>query len=221
MIGNFKNYKAKSRKRIYCGASGGGKTTLAIADIHAALKQYDYVFVFDDEGQFADRLPAYLCTTEDECVRAIAGKFVCFNPDEMFDDTEAGFKWFCEWVFNFSCAHRGTKLMVFDELQTYLDTHPARWLTHPFAKCCGKGRWRGLDVFAICPTISELNPKFRNQITEIVAFQHEDERAAEHVLSKGIALEKLKALRDGEFFTWTKRREKNAPAFRPGKVVLK
>ncbi len=210
----FTNYRHKPLKRIYCGSGGGGKTTKCIADMLAA--DYDFVFVFDDDGQFAERIPAYPSTTREECVRAIANGSVCFNPGEMFEDAEDGFKWFSEWAFNFSCQVPGRKLLVFDELQVYLDPHPGNWRKNPFAKVCGKGRWRGLDIFCIAPTLNELNPKFRGQLTEIVAFYAEDAAFAQHVVSKGIPLAELQSLKDGEFLHW----KKGVRGFTRGKVKL-
>ncbi len=211
----FLNPRHKSRKFFYSGASGCGKTTKAIADFLAS--NYDFKFVFSDEGQFELRTGAVASFTRHEIFRALSNTgTVCFNPSEMFEDLEEGFFWFCDLVYQFCSEFKGTKALLADEIQTYLPTHEAKWKGHPFALYCTKGRNRGADVFAMAPSVSDVNPKFRGQITDIFAFQQLDLDFAKHVVRKGIPLDVLTTLKPGEFCYWNK----NQRGYKRGAIQL-
>lgn len=220
----FQSYGHQSSKILWTGGSGTGKTSMVlervraafIAQKHRARKRYDHIFVFDHEGQFSDRIPAVAVTGPEMCVRAIAGGAVCFDPSEMFPgDWQTAFDWFCRWVWDFSGAQPGTKLIVADEIQDYLPHAPARYAAHYFSKICGAGRRRGVDSWAIAPMTKNLCPTYRGQLTEIYAFGQADTTAADDLLNLGISMETLLALPPGEFVHW----QKSAPLQR-GKIRL-
>ena len=213
--GDYQDRAHEAQFVLWSGISGTGKTTHAIERMKSDKPRFK--FVFDHEGQVADELGAYLCTTADECRRAIAGGCCLFDPTEMFDgNLHAGFEWFAQWVWNFSCSYRGTKSFWADEINDYIPHAPAKFEVHPMQRIMGRGRRRGIRFFGISPALQLLNTTFRMQFTEIYAFQNPDPQCADFLVQRGVPFEQLERLRDGEFIHLDVKRR----IIKPGKVKL-
>ena len=107
-----------SVKVVCVGTSGTGKTTLFMRLI--ARVRADWVFIYDHkDGDMSRRWGVPSCSSADDLFEAVgAGKrTVVFNPHEMFPgDSEAGFGFFCRFVWEVGRELRGVKLLIADEL---------------------------------------------------------------------------------------------------------
>lgn len=174
-----------------------GKSTLAARLIH--LWQADIIFIYDwQEGEFADRLGAFLCTTPAEVAHRIeqGQRIICYDPQiEMDDDYEeklaANFKWWCKMVMEVCSQLPGEKLVVVDEnhdLQSaYKLPSGQRWLVT-------KGRRKRINTILMASGANGLHNTVRNNLSELYCFRCTDENALEYPASLGIDKEQIKTL---------------------------
>jgi hypothetical protein len=230
MNGKFENgiYQDEAHancKKFFVGCTGTGKTTLAVQMIREQIEAeyYDYIFVFDYEGQWARRFNSERVTRLDYAIAALEQSGgVFFDPTAIFNgDLWTAFKWFSQWVWDFSGMVPGNKLLICDDFPDYTPKGNDPYMEHPLSKIAGAGRRRGCDIFALCRNVVEACPLFRGSFSDYFAFQQPDEKCAKNVAGFGFDFQRVLSLKTvpeqyGEYLHLVKA----TGAVTEGKIVL-
>lgn len=190
------NFAHVPTKELITGTSGSGKTTLLLKRVRESKARYR--FIYDQEGQLAARLGCRPAFTVEDLNRQILSGVCLFNPSRMFDDTDQGFDFFCDYTFELSGRLKGPKLFVSDEIQDHIET-----TTCPvyIRRIMQKGRWRELDVAAISQQPNEIHNKVRNQFNVVTTFQQCDDCAVVYLKKAGIDPAEVFALLPGQYIS--------------------
>lgn len=194
------NRKNPARRVLIIGQSGVGKTTHFEKLIRKSNAEWE--FIFDPEREFADEFGGALCETPEQLAEATAkGGTICFSPEAMFgEDFEAGFAFFCDFVFDFSSRTKGKKVLGTDELQDLIDSHNC---PPEFLKILRLGRRRGIDFVGITHAPNLIHNRVVTGMTEFHAFRIIPTKAAFATLGDiGFDAEKIAALPDFTFEGW-------------------
>lgn len=198
----YQDFAHPNFKLGFTGATGTGKTTLALRLIREWITsgKYDYIFVFDFERQWAKRLGVEATDRIDYAVASIGQSGgVCFDPTRIWNgNIHKAFAWFCEWYWNFCGAFPGDKLLIADDISDYLPKDD--YLNHPMSKLMGAVRRRGGDIMALWRMSTEVSATFRGNFSEYYAFQQPDADCAKNISRLGIPLHGLQQLLPGEYF---------------------
>lgn len=162
------DYSLPSNITLVFGAPSTGKTSFAfryLLNAPAACR-----FIFDDQGQAAKRLQLRACHTDNDCEKALASRWVCFNPHLMFPGAklEKGFQWFCHWVYEVSKRGPGRKIFFVDELWQWQD--PRSGIPPQLETVLRTGRIEGLDFLTCTHCPRDYHVKIRSWVTEWVCF---------------------------------------------------
>ena len=187
----MQNFDHPSCKVLITGTSGTGKTTLfekLVRKEKARLK-----FVYDHQGEFSHRFDIPAITDPEEMLEKTSkGGWVVFDPIKSFPGkSQAGFDFFCEYVFSIAPTVPGRKLFCCDELQKLTDTS-----TEPekFLVLCETGRRFEIDIFCIGQAPNRIHNAIRNQLTEIYTFRQSDKNALNYLTDNGFDPEKIRNL---------------------------
>ena len=188
-----------------------GKTTLAARVVH--LHPADLVLIYDwQEGEFARRLGAPLCTTREEVAHRIeqGHRVVCYDPQIPFEDEieerqQEDFAWWCKMVMEVAAHFPGIILAVIDENHDLMTAHkmPAaeRWLL-------SKGRRRRIDTLLVAAAANAIHNSGRNQISELYCLGCVEKNALDFPASLGLDPDEIKALPPTHFIHWDRRSRK-------------
>lgn len=190
-------------KQINVGQSGTGKTLLANEFI--LVSNYDFYFIFDHEGQFAERNKLASAFTVAQMIAQLKRqRFVVFNPSEMFVDMGAALNWFACWVYKFSERHRGTKLFFCDEIQDVVD--PRRDCPFWVKRMLVSGRNKELDFLGTSLQYNMVHNAIRGQATITVAFLTDEPLALKDLVVRGFKAHEVASLKPGEYILRDKRK---------------
>ena len=182
------------------GSKGSGKTTFALrflANTPARMR-----FVFDYEGEFAERLSLPWIGTPDEFAGAFEDGWLCFNPHRMFPDDEvSAFGFFCELALKYSRALDGRKLVVIDELMRYVSPQK---VPKALKDIVWIGRRAGLDGVFLAQQPNQLHNLIREQLTEIVTFRTFTENSLETLREFKFDVKEVESLAPHEWIARTK-----------------
>jgi len=159
------------------GPQGSGKTRLALTLL---VNQPAKVrFLFDYEGEFSARLNLPACSTPEEMAAALETGWVCYNPHVMFppkpkarksdpSQNQLAFEFFCRFVFKYSEAMDGKKIVVVDELQYHITPH---CVPESLRDIVQRGRRRGINCIFISQQPNGIHNLIQEQLTEVFCFQ--------------------------------------------------
>jgi hypothetical protein len=201
-------------KLIAVGASGSGKSKFVSEWIDKCLDRdtYDYYFVLDHEGQFAQRHKIPAAFTWSQWLAQIKKtRFGVFNTSEVFPDSKKAAAAIAHYVYRISCFLPGKKLLHMDELQDLTNTDE---LALPIQKCFTSGRNRGLDFIGSGIQYNLINNVIRAGATQTVAFTIDEPNALKHLADRGFDIEEIRRLPRGSYI----QRNKNDGSEVRGKV---
>jgi hypothetical protein len=191
-------HNAKRKRILLAGESGTGKTTFGLRYL-VSNTDLTCRFLFDAEGEFADRLNLTPATTEEECNLAAEDGFVVFDPDgEFAGEHEKAFAWFCSWVFAKSSSMPGEKILFVDEVWMYCSPNA---IPKPLAVCIQTGRKRGLATMFATQRPNRLNEAITNGVTECVVFRLQGDNALKTLAGIGVDVDEIPSLPDGAFLS--------------------
>lgn len=182
----------KAFKLLITGKSGTGKTTYFTKFIFAS--KYERIFIFDHQGELSLVMGETPLFTVEELVSAVERKsrFILFDPSRLFPgETHQAFNFFCEWCYEVSNALPGEKIFACDELQKMVGTSDMPW---ELALLLETGRRAGLDAVFISQQPNIIHNRIRNQLCEIVTFQHIDANAIKWLEEAGMNGEEIRNL---------------------------
>jgi hypothetical protein len=188
---NVQKFDHPSMKILVTGTSGTGKTTLAqklLKSERAFVK-----FIFDHQGEFSQRFHIPAIRDMDELIEKTSkGGYVCYDPLDSFPgQSQMGFEFYCDYVFNVSQALGGRKIFFCDELQKLTDTgnEPVEFLT-----LCETGRRFQIDIICISQAANRIHNAIRNQLTMVYTFRQSDKNALKYLEENGFDAEKVRNL---------------------------
>lgn len=183
------------RKVLSTGCSGSGKSTSL--EKFLLNTNYDYRFVFDQDGEFQQRTGLEAARDPDELLAQIEERWAIFDPVKMFEgDLEGAFDFFCSWTFGMAGALPGIKIFGVDELQNMVTP---QFMPRSFKSILQMGRRRALDSFLVTQQPNDIHNTVRNQFTEVISFQQIDENAIAFLKDVGFDPERIRALAPGQF----------------------
>jgi hypothetical protein len=160
------NWRAQREVLFVVGKSGTGKTTFVLRFlVNASIR---YRFIWDGDGQIAERLNLPAATTAEEMEFSIPSGFVIFNPNHLFDGRHAeGFAWWAAWVYDRCASLEGSKIVVVDEVWRYCK--PAS-IPKPLESCILNGRSRELSCCFCTQHPNKVHNSITGEVTEWVTF---------------------------------------------------
>ena len=185
-------FEHKRSVTAVCGLSGTGKSTFALRYIVNAVLACR--FLFDPEGEFADRLAIRPASQFYDLQRQFIQGTVVFDPHGMFPGRLIdAFCFFCDLAFTWSERIEGRKVLVVDEVWKYCKPGS---IPDELALVCQTGRKRGLGLMVNTQRPNLLNGSILNEVSEMVCFRLQEENALEKVSGYGFSPDELKALPD-------------------------
>lgn len=181
---------------LLTGRGGTGKTTEFEKRIRSQ-KKVRIIFIFDHEGEYADRFDKQAITDPDDLVQKTAlGGYVVFDPIQCPGSKQEAFEFFCQYVFSVSETVKGRKIFACDELQSFVnpDNEPKNFLN-----LIERGRRLELDIVCIAQAPNRLHNAVRNQMTEVITFAHTDENAIKYLADQGLDPDKIRSLKNGQW----------------------
>ena len=191
------DYSAKPRSTLVVGMTGSGKTTF----VFKYLRKSPAVcrFIFDDQGQASARLKIPLAGTEAEMNRALSLRWVLFNPHIMFPgDLAAGFKFFCQYVFDVSKGGPGWKQVLIDEVWRFQDRDE---MPKELAVIAQMGRVERLELITATQMPHKVNASITGSSTEMICFRLDESVQLRKVGELGGPAEKIRALPLGAYLS--------------------
>lgn len=194
----IQNFNWKADHRLWCGASGTGKTTHFLKTLKAEKARLK--FVFDWQGEFSRKLGIAPCFTVDQlCAATARGGWIIFDPVRL-GNIPATLEMFCRYVFEVGSITPGRKLFCCDELGkvTGNSIEPENLVT-----LLETGRRYSIDTFCIAQGANQIHNRIRQQWTQVTAFRHADTTAIKPLAALGMNENEIRELRPGEY-VWRK-----------------
>jgi hypothetical protein len=170
---------------LITGKSGTGKSEYFIRYIEAVAGRYRHVFIFDFEAEFAARAGWPNVRTIEQLNNP--GHIVAYDPCEMYPgDRPTAFEFFCDYVFSIAehyDGQDGSILFCSDELQKIgmgTDVIP-----QDLTVLVETGRRYKVDTVFIAQQCNLIHNRLRNQVTEVVTFRHNEDRAIRWLVEYG------------------------------------
>lgn len=186
---------------VCAGVGSSGKTTFALR--YLANQNFACRFIFDPEGEAAQRLQLEPTCDAFDLARHIVRGWVLFHPEKLFGSNfEAAFAFFCEWVFEKSRLFPGQKILMVDEVWKLC---PNRTITSELQDCVRTGRKRELETLFNTQTPNQLPDVILNEVSEFVAFRLQSNPALTLAEARGFKREELATLPDLSFVARTDR----------------
>jgi hypothetical protein len=195
----MRDYNHPAYRTCHLGTSGIGKNTDFLPRLMRESKKARWVFIFDHKREFSQKIKIPVVQNLAQLVAATArGGFILFDHQMMFPgDRQAGFRFFCTFIYEASKDLRGRKILVADELQEVAG--PVDDCTE-IITCLDDGRSLKIDAMLIAQSANGLHTRIRNQLTELFVFRQSDENAIRHLKQNGFDENAVRALRPGEWF---------------------
>lgn len=175
---------------LVCGSSGSGKTSFAIRYLLNA--RLSTRFIFDPDGEFAKRLHYHAALEPGDLDWQLCRGWIVFDPSNVFPGRrETAFAFFCDWAWEVSARLPGRKLLVIDEVWRHCSPHA---IPPEFATLAQTGRKRQLELMLTTQQPQRLNGAVLNEVTELVCFRLQFERALETVGAFGLDVDAIRSL---------------------------
>lgn len=179
-MGQFTDDSLPLAQTLVAGISGSGKTEFALRYLryHPACACR---FIFDDMGVASRKLGISPAMTASQLEDALPRRWVVFNHTRMFppggqyeadgktvDALTAGFRFFCNWVYEASQRGPGKKLVLVDELWRHCTpNYVPPWL----ALIAQTARNENVELVTATQRPNLINESITGQSTEIVCFR--------------------------------------------------
>ena len=185
----------KPKKILWTGMSGCGKSIAFTRFIMNS--RYNFYFIFDHDGQFAQRLKMRAARTDAEILAALKRGFVVFDPSLKFPGClPQAATWFCKYVFQMSSKLPGSKLFCCDEIQALVGVNS---ITPEFAAILECGRNRALDFAGCTLGWNTIHNRIRAQINESAVYRTEEDAALNGAKARGFDLNEVRNLAPGRY----------------------
>lgn len=193
----IQNFDWTPDHRLYSGASGSGKTSLALAQF--AKERAKWKFIFDHKGgELSYKLGVKAITDPGDLILATArGGIVSFNPMLAFPGRyREAFVFFCEFIWQVTTSFKGRKILLTDEIQNVL----TRGKVCPaYLVLLDTGRSYQLDTLSITRAANRIHCDMREGFTKVFAFRQTDGNATEFLREAGIDENAVRNLPKGKY----------------------
>lgn len=184
---------------IVAGVGQSGKTTFA--NRYLVNGNFTVRFVFDPEGEAADRFKLTPTRTAFDLAAHLVRGWVLFDPEPLFGSNwEAGFDFFAEWAYEKSAQLPGAKAFMVDEVWRLC---PNRTIPEHLANIVRTGRKRGMGSLFLTQTPNELPGVILNEVTEFVSFRLQSEPALNLAERRGFGRMEVASLPNLHFVSRT------------------
>jgi hypothetical protein len=189
------NYAASPRSTLIVGMTGSGKTTFALKYLQRSPVACR--FIFDDQAQASNRLKIPLASTPEEMDRALATRWVCYNPHVMFKgEQNKAFAWFCEWAFEAAKRGPGWKQIMVDEIWRFQDRDK---IPQPLAVVSQMGRVEELELVSLTQHPHLVNSSITGSSTEMICFRLDESIELLKIKKLGAPAEEVQKLPLGSY----------------------
>ena len=181
---------------LICGQAGSGKTTFGFRYL-VANDKLTQRFIFDPEGEAAQRFGLTAAETEEELTLSLDDGFTVFDPHKLFPGRlPEAMEFFCKWSFEASCHLPGEKVLMIDEAWRYCSPGA---LPEGLAICIQTGRKRRLGTMFLTQRPNRLNEAITNETSELVCFRLQGENALKRVSDLGAEPDEISGLAPGAY----------------------
>ncbi len=210
-----RNFNHPAQVVLTYGTMGVGKTTHVVSLLR---QQNCRIFVYDHKHEICQKLGVRCAYSLAELAEAAnRGGVVCFDYSVLYPGQKrAGFTFFCDFVYSFSEAFRGRKILFTDELQKLVDPH--KEVPLEVAQVIDDGRCVELDLWAVSHGANRVHTWVRAQATEVYTFRQADENSVK-ILAKdyGFNPDAVRELQPGQ---WLYRNVNSGQAGSGGKAFI-
>lgn len=181
---------------LVAGKSGSGKTTFALRYLVNA-RDLACRYVWDADGQIAQRLALPAAETVEELAMAAADGWAIFDPNRLWPGRHVeGFAWFCAWAYASAARIPGRKVLLVDEVWRYCSPNA---IPQSLAECIQTGRVRRLDCMFATQRPAKVNGSITNEVTEAVCFNLREPAGLDRLEEMGADRAEVLALPPGSF----------------------
>ena len=192
-------FQNKREVTICAGTGQTGKSTFAIRYLLNAPLAVRYVF--DDEGEYSQRLGIAPAGNAYDLNKALLTGWVLFDPDVLFPGRHAdAFKFFCDWAFQTASCIPGKKVLVADEIWRHCTPQS---IPDELANVCQTGRKRGLGLMVNTQLPTALNRSLLSLCSEMIFFRLNFDAALDLAARRGFDPDQVKTLPDLHFISRT------------------
>ena len=197
------DYLHRPKRLLITGKSGTGKSEYFIRYIQAVAPEYRHVFIFDFEAEFSHRAGWQSVRTVEELNNP--QHIQAYDYCEMYPgDLPTAFEFYCDYVFSIAKSYNGENgsiLFCSDELQK-IEIGTTQ-IPHDLTCLVETGRRYKVDTIFIAQQCNLVHNRLRNQVTEVVTFRHNDDRAIEWLVSYGFNEEMIRSREIGDYICRT------------------
>lgn len=186
---------AKKFILLATGNSGSGKSTFVIRWL--ANARLSCRFLFDPEGEFADRLGLAAAESPQEMEQSVADGWMIYDPHAMFPGKlPDAFDFFCQWSFDTASRLPGNKAVLVDEVWKYCKPQT---IPDPLANIIQTGRKRQIQAAFCTQRPNRLNEAITNEVDELVCFRLQGQNALKSIEHLGADPDEVSTLPPGAY----------------------
>jgi hypothetical protein len=194
------NWQHRPTKLLITGKSGSGKTEYYIRYVKAVRSRYGQILIYDHEAEFSHRTGEQSFQTVEE-LQEYKGGVQCYDYAQMYPGCMGtGLEFYSDYTFQIGQSSKRPTLFCCDEMQKLIETD---CLPTEISCVVETGRRYQIDTLFVSQQPNLLHNRLRNQVTEVVTFQHVEPRALDWLEDYGFQPDEVRGLAVGDYICRT------------------